>query len=221
MIPIRITLDPDLYDHASEVARRRGISLAEFLPLLTERCGRTLPGRRPRAPRGTGPGWPMWAPWRDVRKTAAPSTKSSMGATHHEPPPRSSSTPASSFAAMNRRDEYHERARALFAGTQPRWHTSVLVWSEAYNWFLHRHGDEAARSFGSMVASLEGLVVFTADADHHAEVCRMSDRLRRARLTYVDASSLVLMDRHGIGTVWSTDTRLELTGAVVVPKPAG
>ncbi len=30
MIPTRITLDPDLYDHASEVARRRGISLGEL-----------------------------------------------------------------------------------------------------------------------------------------------------------------------------------------------
>lgn len=121
-------------------------------------------------------------------------------------------------AAMNGRDEYHEQARAMFAGTPPRWHTSVLVWSEAYNWFLHRHGDEAARSFGSMVASLEGLVMFTADADHHAEVCRMADRMRSERLTYVDASSLVLIDRHGIGTVWSTDRRLGLTGAKVLPE---
>ena len=121
------------------------------------------------------------------------------------------------IAAMNGHDEYHEQARAMFAGPPPRWHTSVLVWSEAYNWFLHQHGDDAARSFGSMVASLEGLVMFTADADHHAEVCRMSDRLRQERLTYVDASSLVLMDRHGIATVWSTDTRLGLTGAKVLP----
>lgn len=30
MIPTRITLDPDLYDHASELARRQDISLAEL-----------------------------------------------------------------------------------------------------------------------------------------------------------------------------------------------
>ena len=120
-------------------------------------------------------------------------------------------------AAMNGYDEYHEAVRAMFDGPAPRWHTSVLVWSEAYNWFLHQHGDDAARSFGSMVASLEGLVMFTADEEHHAEVCRMSDRLRRERLSYVDASSLVLMERHGIGTVWSTDPRMGLTGARVLP----
>lgn len=123
-------------------------------------------------------------------------------------------------AAMNGHDEHHERTRAMFAGPPPRWHTSVLVWSEAYHWFLTRHGDEAARAFGSMVASLEGLVMFTADEDHHAEVCRMSDRLRHERLTYVDASSLVLIDRHRIPTVWSTDSRLGVTGAKVVPGSA-
>lgn len=124
------------------------------------------------------------------------------------------------IAAMSRRDRYHEQARALFADTpNPRWHTSVLVWSEAYNWFLDQHGDEAARSFGSMVASLEGLVMFTADEDHHARVCRMSDRLRHENLTYVDASTLVLIGEHDINTVWSTDRRLGLTGAEVLPEP--
>lgn len=122
------------------------------------------------------------------------------------------------IAAMCTRDRYHHQAYELFAGPTPHWHTSVLVWSEAYNWFLNRHGDEAARSFGSMVASLEGLVMFTADEDHHARVCRMSDRLRRRNLTYVDASCLVLIEEHDIGTVWSTDPRLGLTGAEVLPE---
>ena len=122
------------------------------------------------------------------------------------------------IAAMSRRDRYHHQAWTLFAGTPPRWHTSVLIWSEAYNWFLDQHGDEAARAFGSMVASLEGLVMFTADEDHHARVCRMSDRLRHENLTYVDASTLVLIGEHDIGTVWSTDRRLGLTGAEVLPE---
>ncbi len=45
----------------------------------------------------------------------------------------------------------------------------------------------------------------------------MLDRLRGARLTYVDASSLALMERHGIRTVWATDHHLGLTGAEVLP----
>ena len=35
MIPIRISLDRELYEHADRVSRRRGVSLAEF-------CRRTL-----------------------------------------------------------------------------------------------------------------------------------------------------------------------------------
>ncbi len=46
----------------------------------------------------------------------------------------------------------------------------------------------------------------------------MLDRLRGARLTYVDASSLALMARHGIGTVWASDHHLGLTGAAVLPR---
>ena len=54
MIPTRIALEPDLYDHASEVARRRGISLGELCRrALREAVARypeaavTIPNERP------------------------------------------------------------------------------------------------------------------------------------------------------------------------------
>ena len=122
------------------------------------------------------------------------------------------------IAALNRRDQHHEQARALFAGTTPRWHTSVLVWSEAYSWFLHRHGEEPARTCRLFLDILDGLVVLEATADLHRDTCRMLDRLRGARLTYVDASSLALMEQHGIRTAWATDYHLGLTGAEVLPR---
>jgi predicted nucleic acid-binding protein len=37
-------------------------------------------------------------------------------------------------------------------------------------------------------------------------------------LTYVDASSLALMDAHRIRHVWATDHHLGLTGAVLLPR---
>jgi predicted nucleic acid-binding protein len=46
----------------------------------------------------------------------------------------------------------------------------------------------------------------------------MLDRLRGAKLTYVDASSLTLMERHKIRKVWGTDHHLALTGAEVLPR---
>ena len=121
-------------------------------------------------------------------------------------------------AALIRRDQYHARARALFAGSTPRWHTSVLVWSEAYSWCLHRHGEESARTCRRFLENLDGLVVMEAKARLHRDACRMLDRLRGTKLTYVDASSLALMEQLEIGTVWATDHHLGLTGAQVLPR---
>ena len=122
------------------------------------------------------------------------------------------------IAARNARDRHHEQARSLFGGPTPRWFTSALVCAEAYAWFLHRHGEEAARRFRLLIDNLDGLVVLDTDPVLRDDTWRMLDRLRGARLTYVDASSLVLMARHGIRTVWATDHHLGLTGAEVLPR---
>lgn len=120
-------------------------------------------------------------------------------------------------ALLNRRDRWHGEARALFDGRRPRWCTSYLVVSEAYSWFLHRHGEEPARALRTFIDGLDGLRVLEATAEHHGLVVRMLDRLRGARLTYVDASSLCFMATHRIRTAWSTDHHLGLTGARVLP----
>jgi predicted nucleic acid-binding protein len=122
------------------------------------------------------------------------------------------------IAFLNARDQWHDQAAALFAMTKARWSTSFLVVSEACSWFLHRHGEEAARSLRAFLDNLEGLRIFNVDMNHHREALRMLDRLRGAKLTYVDASSLALMDRHKIRKVWGTDHHLGLTGAEVLPR---
>ena len=103
-------------------------------------------------------------------------------------------------------------------GPRPFWFTSALVRAEGYSWFLHKHGEESARKFRFFLDSLEGLEIFDADADLHKETCRILDRLRGTRLTYVDASSLALMEHHKIKMVWATDYQLGLTGAEVLPQ---
>lgn len=122
------------------------------------------------------------------------------------------------IAFLSRRDRHHKQALSLFSGPRPSWCTSILVWSEAYSWFLHRHGEEAVRSFRTLVASLEGLQVLGANADQHGEALRMLDRLRGFRLTYVDASSLARMESQEIHVAWSTEYHLGLTGAEVLPR---
>ena len=123
------------------------------------------------------------------------------------------------IALLNKRDRHHLQAVALFGGPKPDWYTSILVWSEAHSWFLHRQGENAARMFRTLASSLEGLEILGADLSLHDETLQMLDRMRGARLTYVDASSLALMARHGIRTAWSVDYDLGLTGAAVVPRP--
>ena len=123
------------------------------------------------------------------------------------------------IAFLNKSDRWHAHARNLFGGPKPRWSTSYLVVSETYSWFLHRHGEEEARTFRLLIDRLKSdtLRMFDATSEHHEEVVKMLDRLRGSKLTYVDASSLCLLARHKIDTVWSTDHHLAVTGARIVP----
>ncbi len=122
------------------------------------------------------------------------------------------------IAFLNARDQWHEQAVALFDGPKMKWCTSYLVLSETYSWFLHRHGEEAARSFRRFADDLDDLRVLDVNRDHHRKVTGMLDRLRGAKLTYVDASSLCFMERNKLRQVWSTDHHLGLTGAEVLPR---
>ena len=122
------------------------------------------------------------------------------------------------IALLNRRDAHHAMAVALFDGPGVRWSTSALVRSETYSWFLHAHGEEAARVFRLFLDTLEGLQVFDTKPAHHDDVCQVLDRFRGAKLTYVDASSLALMNQHKIKRVWATDHHLGLAGAEVFPR---
>jgi predicted nucleic acid-binding protein len=122
------------------------------------------------------------------------------------------------IAFMNAKDRWHGGAVALFGGARPRWCTSVLVVSEAYSWFLHRLGEESARSFRLLLENMAALRILDATVEHHGHVKKMLDRLRGAKLTYVDASSLVLLERQKIKQVWATDHHLGLMGAEVFPR---
>ena len=122
------------------------------------------------------------------------------------------------IAFLVARDRHHRSALALFGGPTPHWFTSVLVCAETHAWLLHRRGEETARQFRLLLDSLDELVVLDTDPELRDETWRMLDHLRGARLTWVDASSLALMARHGIRTVWATDHHLGLTGAEVLPR---
>jgi hypothetical protein len=84
-------------------------------------------------------------------------------------------------------------------------------------WFLHRLGEDAARTFRVALAELPRLELLPIDTMHHEEVVRKLERLHGRQLTYVDASSLVFLRRLRIAEVWGTDRDLGIEGARVVP----
>jgi len=124
------------------------------------------------------------------------------------------------IAFLDRADAYHEQAVSLFADPPRTWMTSLAVVSETYGWFLHRLGEEAARTFRLALFGLPRLTLLSIDGAHHQAVARKLERLRGHKLTYVDASSLVFLSRLRISEVWGTDRDLALEGARVVPVGA-
>ncbi len=122
------------------------------------------------------------------------------------------------IAFLNRRDQWHAQAVTLFSTAKPGVKSSVLVVSEAYSWFLHRMGEESARSLLALLDRLPGLHLYEATAAHHDLAVKMLSRYRGSKLTYVDASSLCFIEHHHISTVWATDHHLGLTGATVLPR---
>lgn len=122
-------------------------------------------------------------------------------------------------AFLVRSDRLHPEVIRLFVTPPREWFTSNLVISETYSWFLHRLGEEAARTFRLLLQRLEGLKILDGDERHRAAVWGKLDGLRGHKLTYVDASSLVWLQDLRIGTVWGTDHHLGIEGATVLPGP--
>jgi len=123
------------------------------------------------------------------------------------------------IALLDRSDSSHRDTVALFSRRPRRWSTSVPVVAETYGWFLRRLGEAAARKFRLFLGELPALRLLGADARHLAGVHAKLESLRGAKLTWVDASSLVWLEEKKIHTVWGTDHHLSLEGAKVVPGP--
>jgi predicted nucleic acid-binding protein len=121
------------------------------------------------------------------------------------------------IAFLDRSDRHHAVALRLFSDPPRHWCTSLAVVSETYGWFLHRLGEEAARTFRLALSALPRLQLLSLTPAHHTAVLQRLERLRGHKLTYVDASSLVFLGTLRIGEVWGTDRDLALEGARVVP----
>ena len=84
------------------------------------------------------------------------------------------------IAFLDRSDRFHAAAVELFSNPPRRCHTSLAVVSETYGWFLHRLGEEAARTFRLALADFRWLTLQALDAAHHAAVLGKLGVPRRA-----------------------------------------
>lgn len=121
------------------------------------------------------------------------------------------------IAYLNKRDRWHQQAIFLFQEKNIQPYTSELVISETYSWFLHQAGEEIARQFRLFVKAIPKLKILFSNADMHDATASVLDKHRGAKLTYVDAASLALLDAQKITIVWSTDYHLSLTGRTIKP----
>lgn len=62
-------------------------------------------------------------------------------------------------AFLERSDRFHPAAVELFSNPPRRCHTSLAIVAETYGWFLHRLGEEAARTFRLALADFSWLTL--------------------------------------------------------------
>lgn len=122
-------------------------------------------------------------------------------------------------AFADRSDSYHPLFRRLFS-KPPHIVTTPMVLAEGHGWFLRRYDRIRALQFMAMVEAmpLAILPVGPAQVEAATELMR---RFSDQDLTLVDAVGLDVMASRRVGTCWSTDRHLGLTGVPLAIHHAG
>ena len=119
------------------------------------------------------------------------------------------------IAFLDRSDSYHTIFRRLFSSPPPLV-TSALVIAEGHGWFFRRYDQNRAIQFLNFIDELTLLTVKQAGKEELAKAGRLIKKFADQPLTLADAHGLVIMNERRIGTCWSTDRHLSLTGAKLV-----
>ena len=116
------------------------------------------------------------------------------------------------IAFMDASDTYHPLFRRLFAAPPNVVVTTSLVIAEGHGWFLRRFDRVRALQFLAMVEDMPFLDVRPVGPDEVQDATAMVRRFGDQDLTLADAVGLELMRAARVGSCWSTDRRLGLTG---------
>jgi predicted nucleic acid-binding protein len=119
------------------------------------------------------------------------------------------------IAFLDRSDTYHALFRRLFS-EPPGIVTTALVVAEGHAWFLRRYDRYRALQFLALIEDLKPLKVAPVGSAEQAGATRLLRRFSDQDLTLTDAVGLHVMQERKVGTCWSTDFHLGLTGAKLV-----
>ena len=131
------------------------------------------------------------------------------------PRPRAYVDTSALIAFLDKSDSYHALFRRLFADP-PALVSSALVIAEGHGWFLKRFDRTRALQFVAFIEELRPLRLMPVGSDEHVGGVRFLRKFSDQDLTLTDAVGLHLMDKLGIGSCWSTDFHLALTGVPLV-----
>ena len=119
------------------------------------------------------------------------------------------------IAFLDRSDTFHVLFRRLIS-EPPDIFTTTLVVAEGHAWFLRRYDRFRALQFLAMIEDLEPLQVAQVGQTEQAGATRLLRRFSDQDLTLTDAVGLHVMHERSVGTCWSTDFQLGLTGVKLV-----
>jgi len=119
------------------------------------------------------------------------------------------------IALADRSDAHHAVFRALFS-RPPDLLTTTLVVAEGHGWFLRRFDRVRALQFLTMVEAMTPLRVIGVGPQEQAGGVVLLRRFSDQDLTLTDAVGLHVSTAYRVGTIWSTDFHLGLTGVPLV-----
>jgi predicted nucleic acid-binding protein len=119
------------------------------------------------------------------------------------------------IAFVDRSDTHHALFRRLFS-EPPAIFTTTLVIAEGHAWFLRRYDRYRALQFLALIEDLKPLKIVQVGTAEQSGAIQALRRFSDQDLTLTDAVGLYTMQERHVGTCWSTDFHLGLTGVKLV-----
>lgn len=119
------------------------------------------------------------------------------------------------IALFETADPLHDRARAIWEGLTQRGaklSTSIAVVIETYTFIERRGSRELALRWRSGLAMVRRLEILACVPEDLATAWPLLDRKQFHKLSLVDATSFVLMRKHGIRVAFAFDVHFGLAG---------